>query len=71
MFYRVQALLAFDEEDEAKDFFHDCEIALGKAITINPGTLVSEPSFTQLEECHHNEPDPLECAIIDRKQTPP
>lgn len=70
MFYRVTADLAFDVEDEANDFFHDCQLALLKAVTINPYQLNQERGIITLHKCHHDDPDLSTCSILSSKETP-
>lgn len=55
MIYEVRATMFFDEEDEARDFFHDCEIALEKAIVVNPDTPNQQCSTADLILCRHDE----------------
>ncbi|MBA7629680.1 hypothetical protein ES703_37183 [subsurface metagenome] len=70
MFYRVHADLAFRTEDEAKDFFHDCQLAILKAFTINPGTGNTEHGRISWELCLH-EDDPNEpCRLVHHEETP-
>lgn len=71
MFWKVTAQLAFDTEDEARDFYHDAQLALPKAITINPGVENQESGFIQLEECFHDV-DPLQpCVDLAHAGTTP
>lgn len=58
MFYRVSADLVFTEEDEAKDFLHDCQVALPKSSVINPGQNNEERSTILTQNCYHDE-DPV------------
>lgn len=69
MFYRVVAILHFTEEDEAKDFYHDCEVALPKAETINPGQVNQEIGTILLSKCHHDEQPVLSCEQIETAST--
>lgn len=55
MFYQVTVNFNFTEEDEANDFFHDCEVAYPKTAVINPGDLNAEPSWADLIDNRHNE----------------
>lgn len=70
MFYRVTMDLAFTEEDEARDFFHDGEIALPKASIINPGSETEERGYIRLQKCYHDQ-DPNEpCIELDYQELP-
>lgn len=64
MFYQVRANLYFDEEDEAKDFYHDCELAYLKSIICNPGTEAAEYSIIELIENHHDDDPNGPCHVI-------
>lgn len=70
MIFRVTAVLLFTKEDEAKDFEHDCVIALAKATTVNPGASYAERSFVEREKCHHDEAPTLSCETISLKSSP-
>lgn len=52
MFYQVRANLFFAEEDEALDFYHDCELALLKTGLINP--LAENIEFSTIELINNN-----------------
>lgn len=70
MFYRVTADLAFTEADEANDFYHDCQLALGKSQTINPGQKNQEKGAILLHQCFHDQ-DPLAaCITLESEETP-
>lgn len=69
MFYRVWAVLPFRSEDEARDFYHDCEVALAKAETINPGTPDEERGHIMCEHCHHDTQVNEPCELIDEDFT--
>ena len=64
MFYRVRADLPFTDLDEANDFFHDCELALPKAQTINPGTETEEEGHIIIEKCYHDQTPTIPCEPI-------
>lgn len=64
MIYEVRARLFFNKEDEAKDFYHDCEKAYPKAVSVNPDSLNSEVSFADLVENHHDEDPHSPCSVI-------
>lgn len=71
MFYRVTADLLFEKEDEARDFFHDCELACPKSIIVHPGQPNEERGHCQLVHCRHDQ-DPNEpCDIIEEIYCPP
>lgn len=69
MIYQVRATFFFDEQDEARDFYHDCLIAFPKTRTINPDQENAEPSHAELLSNNHelvpNEP----CSIITSMST--
>lgn len=70
MFYRVIAILPFTIEDEGRDFYHDCELALAKAVTINPGLLTEEKGRITLELCGHDQSPAKPCEVINQAETP-
>jgi len=59
MIHQVRANLFFDEEDEAVDFYHDCELAFAKSTLINPDAVNLEWSTIELIENNHDH-DPNE-----------
>ncbi len=64
MIYQVRANIFFDEVDEARDFYHDCEVALHKGITVNPDAVNAQKSIAELLLCGHDT-DPAEpCDIV-------
>ena len=63
MIYEVRATMFFDQEDEALDFFHDCEVALPKSTVVNPGQPNQECSQANLIECHHDNRPPESCDL--------
>lgn len=71
MIYQVKANLFFEKEDEARDFFHDCEVAYPKGISVNPDGEDAEFSIVELIENHHDT-DPNEpCVLLDILATEP
>ena len=68
MFYRVIATLAFTIEDEATDFYHDCEIALPKASTINPNQPNIERGTIRMQKCYHDETPTKPCEVLKSGQ---
>lgn len=64
MFYRVDAVLLFTNEDEARDFYHDCEVALPKASVINPCQFNQECSTIGYHQCFHDEHPATPCDRI-------
>lgn len=70
MLWRVHTDLAFDIEDEAHDFFHDCELAQAKSVTINPGQPNEERGYSYLEECHHDDDPSTPCVKLQECQSP-
>lgn len=65
MFYQVRANIYFKDEDEANDFYDDCNKALAKGNVINPGT--PEQEFSSIEEIHcaHDEFPHESCYPLD------
>lgn len=64
MIYQVRANFFFNEEDEARDFYHDCEMAFPKTMIVNPTENNAEVSIVELILCHHDE-DPLSpCTVL-------
>lgn len=53
MIYQVRANLYFTIEDEAVDFYHDCELALAKSTFINPDSENAEFSAIELINNNH------------------
>lgn len=70
MFWRVHADLAFTVEDEANDFYHDCEVALPKASIINPDERNEERGTILLEKCFHDLNPSIPCHTIKENMTP-
>lgn len=70
MIYRVLAALIFDEEDEAKDAYHDLMLCLAKAITLHPGTDLEEHSVIAWHTCTHTDPVEGPCILTASDQSP-
>lgn len=66
---QVRANLFFDKEDEAEDFYHDCEVAYPKSITINPNTPEAELATIELILNKHDEDPNIPCELL--KSLPP
>lgn len=64
MIYEVRARLLFKEEDEARDFYHDCEMAYPKSTTIHLDDANEEISFAELLENHHEDEPNQPCKIL-------
>lgn len=64
MIYQVRASLLFTEEDEAIDFYHDCELALDKSTTINPDSDNIEISVAELIANNHDQDPNQPCELI-------
>lgn len=69
MIYQVQAQFFFALEDEANDFFHDCQVAIAKAITINPGQPNEQRSTASNQLCFHDLTPPGPCTIVEEIHT--
>ena len=65
MIYEVRATLFFTSEDEAWDFYHDCELAFPRGIDINPDQINTEYSIIELIENHHDEDPRGPCDYIE------
>ncbi len=63
MIYEVRATMFFDQENEADDFFHDCQVALPKATVVNPGQENQQCSETDLIKCQHDAHPPKSCTL--------
>lgn len=65
MIYQVRANLYFTEFDEAKDFYHDCELAYAKSSICNPGTDTAEYGIVEAIENHHDDDPNGPCILIE------
>lgn len=65
MIYQVRANLYFNEKDEAKDFYHDCQKALPKAMPVNPDTENAEFNRIELIENHHDDDPNQPCSLLE------
>jgi len=63
MIIQVTATMFFDQEDEARDFFHDCLTALPKATVINPGQPDQQCSYADFIGCRHDEHPHEPCTL--------
>lgn len=70
MIYRVDATLYFLFEDEATDFFHDCDNALPKAVTINQDLPNEAHSWARQQRCTHDQAETGPCDVIDYAESP-
>jgi len=64
LIYQVRANLFFTEADEARDFYHDCELALEKSQVVNPASPNSEYPVIDLIENHHDEDPNASCNLL-------
>jgi len=71
MIWRVRADIPFESEDEARDFYHDCQLALPKGSVINPGLDTEEAGRILLEKCHHDEQPTEPCELISEENASP
>lgn len=69
MIYQVRANLFFDSEDEAKDFYHDCELAFTKSRTLNPDAENIEPGTIELIKNRHENNPNEPCELMARQTT--
>lgn len=63
MIYEVRARFFFDNQDEALDFYNDCNNALPKATAVNPGQPNQECSQADLVLCNHDGHPPEACNL--------
>ena len=71
MIYQVRANLLFDKEDEAKDFYHDCELAQAKSTVINSDTPALEFSSIDLLISNHELKPPKPSILLNSKSNKP
>ena len=72
MLYRITLDLAFHSYDPANDIREEALRHLDEAVIINPGTLIRESGFIDLEECHHDESPNIPCTNLEHYEaTPP
>jgi len=76
MIYEVRARFFFEQEDESKDFFHDCDTALPKAIVVKPGEPDQQCSTADRLQCRHDEHPNAPCTLVEHidncpVETPP
>lgn len=64
MIYEVRATLFFTEFDEAQDFYHDCQVALSKAIVVNTGSKEQEAGVIEFIENYHDEDPNAPCSMF-------
>lgn len=69
MIYQVRANLFFTDSDEASDFYHDCELAYGKAAILNPNSEAVEHSTIELILNHHDQDPNAPCELLGNKTT--
>lgn len=71
MFYQVTANLFFEKEDEAVDFYHDCQLALAKTGVINPDAENIEFSVIERIDNNHDQDPNQPCEIIETANNKP
>ncbi len=72
MIYEVNAKLLFNDTDEAIDFYLDCELALAKATTVNPGQPNTEYSTIEMLISNHDlEPNKPSVILKSSSNHPP
>lgn len=71
MLYQVRANLFFASEDEARDFLHDCEVALPKSTVVNPNSQNLEFGSIELIENNHDQDPNQPCEILEAKDNHP
>lgn len=65
MIYEVRANLFFKEEDEAIDFFGDCQLALPKSVVVHPDDPNAERPRVELIKCYHDEQPTKPCEVVE------
>jgi len=71
MKHQVRANLIFTDEDEARDFYRDCELALAKTGLINPETENLEFSTIELISNNHDQEPNQPCKLLRSATTKP
>ena len=72
MIYQINATLLFADQDEANDFYHDCELALSKATTINHDQDNAEYSTVEMLLSNHDlEPNQPSRMLVRSTNHPP
>lgn len=71
MLYQVRANLYFEEEDEATDFYHDCQLAFAKSTLVNPDSENEEASTIELIQNHHDEDPNGACNSVTYRDNHP
>lgn len=71
MIYQVRANLFFEDKDEARDFYHDCILALENAVVVHPGEANQECSEISLLHCRHDEAPNHPCDEVDSRTNCP
>lgn len=64
MIYQVVANLYFHEQDEANDFYYDCQLALAKSDVFNPDQADKEYGYIHLIANHHDETPTAPCELL-------
>ncbi len=68
--FRVQCNMIFLSEDEARDTYHDLELALTRAVTLNPFLTIRQTSTIEWHECSHVDDTTTPCTILATQETP-
>lgn len=64
MFYAVAAIYTFTSHDEARDFFHDCIMALPKTAVIPNIEPYSNCPEIKFHQCFHDELPAKPCLLL-------
>jgi len=64
MIYQVRVNFFFDIEDEARDFYHDAEVAFPKTMVVNPDSKNSEYSIAELIINRHDDDPNSPCSLL-------
>ncbi len=65
MIYEIMANMFFNSEDEAIDFFGDCQKALGKSVVVHPDEPQAGKPCIQLIKCFHDETPTKPCEVVE------
>jgi len=71
MFYEVRANIFFHSEDEARDFYHDCQVALPKGSVVNPCAPNQQCSIIDHLICRHDENPNEACTSLGHEDNCP
>ena len=68
MKYQVRANIYFSDENAARSFLYQCQVALRKSTDISPGKPAMELTTIDLIENHHDDDPAAPCKVIEHLQ---